>query len=197
MDFITGRNTNRPTSHAPLRLITNKPMKTKFTVRALGGLLLIAPTLPAQTTFSTNVTTGEVSGSPSPIGTNTPARINPREHRGEPLLLPPGTRDKLRLTDEQKNEIKPIEAEFANSIREYKTANQPRIDAAKEARRQARAAKDPIQIQAARAQLQQVWAGLQPYRAAAVTKIKPLLTPDQLKVLDDPFNQWDENQGAE
>ena len=172
-------------------------MKTKYTVRALGGLLLIAPTLTAQTTFSTNITTGEVSGSPSPSVTNTPAHIHPRESENEQLLLPSGTRDKLRLSDEQKTEIKQIEADFANSSREYKTANQPRIDAANEASRQARAAKDPVQIQAARTQLQEVWAGLQPYRAAAVTKIKPLLTPDQLKVLDDPTNQWDENHGVE
>jgi hypothetical protein len=172
-------------------------MKTKFTVSALGSLLLIAPTLPAQTTFSTNITTGEVSGSPSPAGTNIPAQIHPREDGGEQLLLPSGTRDKLRLTDEQKAEIKKIEADFANSRREYKAANQPRIDAANEANRQARAAKNPVQIQAARTQRQQVWAGLQPYREAAVTKIKPLLTPDQLKVLDDPANQWDENRVAE
>jgi hypothetical protein len=172
-------------------------MKTKFTVRALGGLLLIAPTLPAQTTFSTNMTTGEVSGSPSPAVTNIPAGMHPGESGSGPLLLPPGTRDKLRLSDEQKIGIKQIEAEFANSSREYKAANQPRIDAAREASRQARAAKDPVQIQAAHVQLQQVWAGLQPYRAAAVAKIRPLLTPDQLKIWDDPTNQWDENHGAE
>jgi hypothetical protein len=72
-------------------------------------------------------------------------------------------------------------------------ANQPRINAALEANRQARESKDTAQIQAARKQLQDVWAGLQPYRAAAVNQIKPLLTPDQLTILEDPRNQWREN----
>jgi len=63
-----------------------------------------------------------------------------------------------------------------------------RIDAAQEANRQAPVSKGKAQIQAARTQLQQVWAGLQPYRVAAVTKTTPLLTPDQLKVLEDPKN---------
>jgi len=61
----------------------------------------------------------------------------------------------------------------------------------------ARASKDAAQIQAARKQLQAVWAGLQPDRVAAVTKIKPLLTPDQLTVLEDAKNQWHENQADE
>jgi hypothetical protein len=103
----------------------------------------------------------------------------------------------MRLTEEQKTELKPIEDDFANTSQEYKVANQPRIDAAQEANRQARASKDKAQIQSARNQSQQVWAGLQPYRVAAVTKIKPLLTPDQLKILDDPKNQWRENQADE
>ena len=68
-------------------------------------------------------------------------------------------------------------------------ANQPRIDAAHEANRQARASKDPAQIQAAHSQLQAVWAGLQPDRVAALNRVKPLLTPDQLKIMDDPKNQ--------
>jgi hypothetical protein len=31
----------------------------------------------------------------------------------------------------------------------------------------------------------------------AVTQIRPLLTPDQLAILDDPQNQWRENHGQE
>jgi hypothetical protein len=57
--------------------------------------------------------------------------------------------------------------------------------------------KDTAQIQAARQQLQQVWAGLQPYRETAIKQVKPLLTPEQLKVLEDPKNQWRENHAAE
>jgi Spy/CpxP family protein refolding chaperone len=173
-------------------------MKTELILLAIGGsLLLAAPALLAQSIFATNITTGEVTSSPSPAVTNTPPRIHPRESGDEHLLLSSGTRDKLRLTDEQKAEMKQIEEDFAKTSREYKAANQPRIDAAREASRQARAAKDPVQIEAARAQLQEAWAGLQPYRTAAVTKIKPLLTPNQRKILDDPTNQWNENHGAE
>jgi Spy/CpxP family protein refolding chaperone len=116
---------------------------------------------------------------------------------GERSLLPPGLKEKMKLTDEQRADLKPIEDDFANTSQQYQIANQPRIDAAQEANRQARASKDAAQIQAARNQLQQVWAGLQPDREAAVNKIKPLLTPDQLKVLDDAKNQWRENHAAE
>jgi Spy/CpxP family protein refolding chaperone len=116
---------------------------------------------------------------------------------GERSLLPPGLKEKLKLTDAQRTELKPIEADFAKTCQEYQTANQPRIDAAQEANRQARASKDTAQIEAARKQLQQVWAGLRPYREAAVNQIRPLLTPDQLAILDDPKNQWRENHGQE
>jgi hypothetical protein len=109
---------------------------------------------------------------------------------GEQSLLPPDLKEKLKLSEQQKSELKPIEDDFANTSREYKIANQPRIDAAIEANRQARAAKDKAQIRAARTQLQQVWAGLQPDRVAAISRIKPLLTPEQLKVLEGPKNQW-------
>ncbi len=116
---------------------------------------------------------------------------------GEHALLPPGLKEKMRLTDAQRTEAKPIEDDFAKTSHEYQKANQPRIDAAQEANRQARASKDAAQIQAAREQLQQVWAGLQPYREAAVNRIKPLLTPRQLKLLEDPINQWRENHANE
>jgi vacuolar-type H+-ATPase subunit E/Vma4 len=116
---------------------------------------------------------------------------------GERSLLPPGLKEKMKLTDAQRTELKPIEDDFANTSQQYQTANQPRIDAAQEANRQARASKDTAQIQAAREQLQQVWAGLQPYREAAVKRIKPLLTPEQLEVLEDAKNQWRENHANE
>ena len=116
---------------------------------------------------------------------------------GERSLLPPGLKEKLKLTEEQRTELKPIEEDFAKTSQEYQKANQPRIDAAQEANRQARVSKDTAQIQAARRQLHQVWAGLQPYREAAVKQIQPLLTPDQLKVLEDPKNQWREDHADE
>jgi len=111
---------------------------------------------------------------------------------GEWALLPPALKEKLKLTDEQRAELKPLERDFAKTAREYQAANQPRIDAALESNRQARASKDTTQIQAARKQLQDVWAGLQPDRAATLVKVKPLLTPEQLIILEDPKNQWRE-----
>lgn len=117
--------------------------------------------------------------------------------RGEHALLPPGLKEKLRLTDEQRAELKPIEDDFADTSEQYQIANQPRIAAAQEANHQARVAQDVERIQAARRQLQEVWAGLDPARATAVLRIKPLLTPGQITILEDPDNQWHENQGTE
>ena len=166
-------------------------MKTKLTLLAFScSLVLAAPALLAQDT-NTN-------------GTNTLTQTwkyqkafeNDRS-LGERSLLPPGLKEKLQLTDEQRTELKPIEDDFAKTCQEYQTANQPRIDAAQEANRQARESKNTAKIEAARKQLQQVWAGLRPYRETAVKQIKPLLTPDQLVILEDPKNQWRENHGSE
>jgi len=116
---------------------------------------------------------------------------------GELSLLPPGLKEKLNLTRAQRDDLKPIEDDFVTTCWEYKVANQPRIDAAQEAIRQARATKNTAQIQVARTQLQQVWVGLRPYRVTAVNQIKPLLTPDQLAILNDAKNQWSENHAEE
>lgn len=157
-------------------------MKTKFILLAIGSsLLLAAPALLAQNNSTTDTQT----------------RKYQKALKGEQLLLPAGLKEKLNLTDEQKAELKPIEDDFANTSRQFQTANQPRIDAALEANRQARASKDTAQIQAARKQLQDVWVGLQRYRDAAINQIKPLLTPDQLTILEDPKNQWRENHADE
>lgn len=159
-------------------------MKTKLILLAIGSsLLLAAPVLLAQ-------------------NTNTPilkqqAALKNDQSLGERRLFPPDVEWRLNLTDEQKAELKPIEDDFANTSKQYQIANQPRIDAAQEANREARASKDTAQIQAARRQMQAVWAGLQPYRVAAVNQIKPLLTPDQLTILEDPKNQWREKMADE
>jgi len=115
---------------------------------------------------------------------------------GEHAILPPGLKEKLKLTDAQRIELKPIEDDFANTSQQYQTANQPRIDAAQTADRAARLSKSDEKTAAARKQLQSVWAGLQPYRATAIIKIKPVLTPEQLAILEDPKNQWRENHAA-
>jgi hypothetical protein len=166
-------------------------MRTKLTLLAISSsLVLAAPALLAQdtNTNSTNTLTQTWKYQK--------AFENDRS-LGEQSLLPPGLKEKLKLTDEQRIELKPIEDDFAKTCQEYQKANQPRIDAAEEANRQARAAKDTAQIQAARKQLQAVWAGLRPYREAAVKQIRPLLTPDQIAILDDPKNQWRENHADE
>jgi Spy/CpxP family protein refolding chaperone len=155
-------------------------MKTKFILLVVSGSLLqAAPALLAQ---DTGIPASKQLGA-----------LENDQFSGEQRLLPPNVEWKLNLTDEQKAELKPIEDDFAKTSKQYQTANQPRIDAALEANRQARASKDTAQIQAARRQMQEVWAGLQPYRVTAVNQIKPLLTPHQLTILEDPKNQWHEN----
>ena len=153
-------------------------MKTKLTLLAISSsLLLAAPALPAQDTNANS------TNNLAQTWKYQKAFENDRS-LGERSLLPPGLKEKLKLTDEQRTELKPIEDDFANTSQQYQTANQPRIDAAQEAIRQARESKDTTQIQAARKQLQRVWAGLQPDREAALNQIKLLLTPDQLKILE-------------
>lgn len=165
-------------------------MKPKSILLVIGGsLVLVVPTLSAQNTTST----------PLPLVQTVKYQYALENDRslGERSLLPPGLKEKMQLTGEQRAELKPIEDDFANTSAQYQAANQPRIDAALEVNRQARESKDAGEIEAARHQLQQIWAGLQPYRESAVRQIRPLLTPDQITILDDPDNQWHESHGAE
>jgi hypothetical protein len=167
-------------------------MKTKLALLAISSSLLLgAPALLAQ---NTNTSTNSL-----PLNQTVKYQVALETDRslGERALLPPGLKEKLRLTAEQRSELKPIEDDFANTSEQYQTANQPRIDAALDEGRQARESKDTGRIEAARQQLQQEWAGLQPYRDAAVIQIKPLLTPTQIIVLEDAKNQWHENHGIE
>ena len=165
-------------------------MKTKLTLLVISSSLVLAtPPLLAQTTNTNTL--------PLTQTLKYQAALEKDRALGERSLLPPGLKEKLKLTEEQRTELKPIEEDFAKTSQEYQKANQPRIDAAQEANRQARESKDAARIQAARQQLQQVWAGLQPDREAAVKQVKLLLTPAQLKVLEDPKNQWRENHADE
>jgi hypothetical protein len=165
-------------------------MKTKLALLAISSSLLLgAPVLRAQ-----NASTNAL-----PLNQTVKYQVALETDRllGERALLPPGLKEKLRLTAEQRSELKPIEDDFFNTSEQYQTANQPRIDAALDVNRQARESKDTGRIESARRQLQQVWAGLQPYRDTAVKQIKPLLTPAQIIVLEDAKNQWHENHGSE
>jgi len=171
-----------------------KDMKTVFTLFIISSLLVLAaPRLPAQET-NANTNTNSL-----PLAQTLKYQVALENDRslGEQSLLPPGLKEKLKLTDAQRIEMKPIEDDFAKTCQQYQTANQPRIDAAQDSIRRARQIKDTAQIQAARQQLQAVWARLQPSRDTAVIHIKPLLTPVQITILDDPKNQWHENHGDE
>src|SRR5664279_4767669 len=125
-------------------------MKTKLTLLAISSLLVLAaPALLAQNTNTNTL--------PLTQTLKYQAALENDRSLGERSFLSPGLKEKMKLTDAQRTELKPIEDDFANTCQEYQTANQPRIDAAQEANRQARASKDTTQIQAARKQLQQVW----------------------------------------
>lgn len=167
-------------------------MKVKFTLFIIGASLLAGGL-----TASAQITNTNTNALPLNQTVKYQIALENDRALGEHALLPPGLKEKLRLTDEQRIELKPIEDDFAKTSEQYRIANQPRIEAAQEAERQARITKDPGNIEAARKQLQQVWAGLQPYRDNAIIKIKPLLTPDQITILEDPKNQWHENHGNE
>ncbi len=167
-------------------------MKTKFTQFVMSSSLLIG----AQSSLA-QITDTNTNSLPLVQTVKYQEALKHDRSLGERSLLLPGLKEKMQLTDEQRAELKPIEDDFATTCEQYEAANQPRIDAAQDAIEQARASKDTTQIQTARQQLQQVWAGLQPYRDTAVIHIRPLLTPDQIAILDDAQNQWRENHGAE
>jgi hypothetical protein len=170
-------------------------MNTKFLLFAIVGCLMPAvPDLRAQC-----ITTNTIyinSGSK-----NFPVVVTWKYHDavmcertlGEHSLLPPGLKDKMKLTLRQSEALKPFEDDFASLSQQYEAANQFRIDAAGDVSRQVRGSKNAAQIQAARNESQAAWAGLQPYRNSAVKQIKPLLTTNQIAILEDPLNQWHEN----
>jgi hypothetical protein len=167
-------------------------MKTTLALLAItGSLALAAPALLAQST-NTNANT-------LPLDQTLRYQIVLEQDRslGERALLPPGLKEKMQLTDAERAGLKPIEDDFAKTSREYQKANQPRIDAAVEEGRKARASKDTAQIQVSRKDLQDVWSGLQRFRDLAVDHIKPLLTPEQLAILEDRANQWREDHADE
>jgi Xaa-Pro aminopeptidase len=167
-------------------------MKAKFTSFIIGSSLLLgAPALFAQTN---NTNTNSLSFTQT---LKYQVALENDRDLGEHALFPPGLREKLKLTEEQRAELIPIEEDFAKTSLEYQTANQPRIDAAMESIRRARESKNPANIEAARHQLQQMWAGLQKYRDESVRQVKLLLTPDQLAILEDPGNAWREEHGSE
>jgi cellobiose phosphorylase len=167
-------------------------MNTKLTLFIMSSsLVLVTPALLAQNTYTNTNTL------PRTQTVKYQAALENDRSSGERCLLSPGIKKKLMLTDEQRTALKPIEKDFAKTSQKYQAANQPRIDAALEANRQACTSKNTAQIQATSSQLQQAWAGLQPSREAAVETIKPLLLPEQVEVLQDPKNQWRENHANE
>lgn len=167
-------------------------MNAKLTFHVIcSSLLLTAAAVPAQSTAD------NTNALPLTQTLKYQTALEDERSLGEHSLLPPGLKEKMKLTDAQRIDLKPIEDDFVKTSLEYQAANQPRIDAAEDANRAARANKNAAQIETARNQLQAVWAGLQPYRATAVQQIRPFLTPYQIVILDDPANQWRESHGAE
>ena len=83
-------------------------MKVKLTLFALGSsLLLVAPALRAQNTNTNTL----------PLAQTLKYQVALENERslGERSLLPPGLKEKMRLTDAERAELKPIEDEFANT----------------------------------------------------------------------------------
>jgi hypothetical protein len=171
-------------------------MNFKFLLFAIVGCLMLAvlPALRAQCITTNSIYT-------DPKSKNFPIVLTLKYHDavmcertlGEHSLLPPGLKDKMKLTYKQCEALKPFEDDFASMSQQYEVANQFRIDAAGDVSRQVRGSKNAAQIRAARSESQAAWAGLQPYRDSAVNKIKPLLTTNQIAILKDPLNQWHEN----
>jgi len=89
----------------------------------------------------------------------------------EAHLIPPGMAEKFAtivdLTDEQKEKIKAIEANFAKTYQEYQVAHQEEIQAARQA------------METARQAMNKAMASLQEQRQAAMEQIKALLTEEQ------------------
>ena len=114
-------------------------MKTKITLLVISSSLGLA--MPALLAQNTNTNT-------LPLAQTLKYQVAMENDRalGERAVLPPGLKEKMKLTDAQRVELKPIEDDFANTSKQYQLANQPRIDAAQEASRQARVAKDKGQI---------------------------------------------------
>jgi hypothetical protein len=169
-------------------------MKTQFILSAIGGSLLLGAVSLSAQIMDTNANTNSL---PPKQDLKYPVTVESDRDLGECAIFPPGLREKLQLTDDERAELRPIEADFAKTSREYQVANQPRIDAATEAIRQARGSKNEAQIQSARHQLQQTWAGLQKYRDESIRQVKLLLTSDQVAILEDPANQWREDHANE
>ena len=166
-------------------------MNTKITLLVISSSLVLAmQALLAQNAKTNALPLPNTNSVPLTETAKYQAALEHDRSLGQRSMFSPGLKEKMKLTSAQRTELKPFEEEFANISKQYQAANQSRIDDAQEASRRARASKNPAQIQAARKQLQDIWVGLQRDREAAVHRIKPLLTPEQLKVLEEEQNQW-------
>lgn len=168
-------------------------MKTTRTLLLISGLALAMLPVVAQqlaTNVAVNTATNVAVNTATSLATNfaptavTNTYLSDRiPEIGQPLLSD-SLRDRLQLSSLQVAELSTIEGDFAKTVREYQVANQSRLDAAYEADRQARIAKNDARLKAAWEQYELVWSGLQPERTAALARVKPLLTPAQLKVFE-------------
>ena len=91
-------------------------MKTKLTLLVISSsLVLAAPALLAQNTNTNTL----------PLTQTLKYQVASDNDRssGERSLLPPGLKEKLKLTEEQRTELRPIEEDFAKTSQEYQKAN--------------------------------------------------------------------------
>src|SRR5580704_19672913 len=97
----TGNNQNQKHYHH---------MKTRLTLFAIGSsLALAAPVLLAQ---NTNTNTNSL---PLIQTVKYQDALENDRSLGERSLLAPGLKEKMKLTDEQRTELKPIDDDFANT----------------------------------------------------------------------------------
>jgi hypothetical protein len=170
-------------------------MKTKYAPLLVAGLFITSTTTSPAQNLATNLAANNAANSAANTATSLATNVAPSAPTnaaapaeipefGQPLL-PPELKERLKLSDTQQAELKTIEDDFARTLQEYEAANKARIDAAYEADRQARLAKDERLIKAAAEQFTLVWAGVRPERKAAMARVKEVLTPEQLKFVQE------------
>src|SRR5579862_1298552 len=115
MDYELSHHRPRRHQTNPIRQRIRKPMKTNLTLLVISGSLVLAtPALRAQ---YTNTSTNAL---PLTQTLKYQAALENERFLGERSLLPPGLKEKMKLTDEQRIELKPIEKDFAKTTQEYK-----------------------------------------------------------------------------
>jgi Spy/CpxP family protein refolding chaperone len=110
----------------------------------------------------------------------------PRE--GAPMignLLPPRVLEDLQLTAEQKAKYDALQEKFAAEHKEWMQSHRAEGEALREQLRAAREAQDVARIKEAQAKLAEHRKPVEELRKSYMEKVRALLTPDQIKELDE------------